>query len=114
MTGCGRKPSHCQRPSGSADSNSSCKNTGSDTGCNVQGGLVLNRAALILLLTPALLFAQTTIAGDWLLTEDVYGTAFYQKLTLKLDGTALTGAVGRRTLEGTVTGNAIRFTIKSD
>jgi len=65
-------------------------------------------------LTPAVLLAQTTVAGDWLLTEDVYGTAFYQRLTLKLDGATLTGTVGRRALDGAATGNAIRFTIKSD
>ena len=75
---------------------------------------MLKRVALIVCLTPAVLLAQTTVAGDWLLTEDVYGNAFYQRLTLKLDGTALTGTVGRRALDGAVTGNAIRFTIKSD
>ena len=74
---------------------------------------MLKHAALILLLAAAVPFAQTTVAGDWLLTEDVYGNAFSQRLTLKLDGAALTGTVGRRALEGAVTGNAIRFTIKN-
>jgi amidase len=74
---------------------------------------VLKHAALIVLLAAAVPFAQTTVAGDWLLTEDVYGNAFSQRLTLKLDGAALTGTVGRRALEGDVTGNAIRFTIKN-
>src|SRR5882672_11150934 len=77
-------------------------------------GLMLKKVALIACLTPAVLLAQTTVAGDWLLTEDVYGTAFYQRLTLKLDGATLTGTVGRRALDGAATGNAIRFTIKSD
>jgi acetamidase/formamidase len=75
---------------------------------------MLKTVALIACLTPAVLLAQATVAGDWLLTEDVYGTAVYQRLTLKLDGAALTGTVGRRALDGAVTGNAIRFTIKSD
>ena len=74
---------------------------------------MLKHAALILLLAAAVPFAQTTVAGDWLLTEDVYGNAFSQRLTLKLDGAALSGTVGRRDLEGAVTGNAIRFTIKN-
>lgn len=72
------------------------------------------RLALILCLMPAALFAQTTAAGEWLLTEDVYGVAFYQRLTLKIDGAALSGTLGRRTLNGTMTGDAIRFTLKSD
>ena len=74
---------------------------------------MLKSVALIACLTPAVLLAQTSVAGDWLLTEDVYGNAFYQRLTLKLDGATLTGTVGRRALDGAVTGNAIRFTIKS-
>ena len=74
---------------------------------------MLKSVALIACLTPAVLLAQTSVAGDWLLTEDVYGNAFYQRLTLKLDGATLTGTVGRRALDGAVTGNTIRFTIKS-
>jgi acetamidase/formamidase len=67
----------------------------------------------MLLLTAAVMLAQApTVAGDWLLTEDVFGTAFHQRLTLKLDGAALTGTVGSGALEGAVTGNTIRFTIK--
>src|SRR5262245_571694 len=75
--------------------------------------LVLKHAAVMLFLSPVMLGAQTIVAGDWLLTEDVYGTPFHQRLTLKLDGTALTGTVGRRALEGAATGNAIQFTIKN-
>ncbi len=75
---------------------------------------MLKCVALIACLTSSVLLAQMTVAGNWLLTEDVYGNAFQQKLTLKLDGTALTATIGRRTLDGAVTGNAIRFAIKSD
>jgi len=75
---------------------------------------VLKRVALLVCLTPAFLLAQTTIAGDWQLTEDVFGNAFRQRLTLKTDGTTLTGTLGRRALEGAITGNAVRFTIKND
>src|SRR5262245_54845695 len=78
------------------------------------GGLVLKHVALMLLLTATVTLAQATVAGDWLLTEDMYGTAFHQRLTLKLDGAVLSGAVGREALEGAVTGNTIRFTIKSE
>ena len=74
---------------------------------------MLKHVALIVWLVPSVLLAQTNVAGDWLLAEDVFGNPFYQKLTLKLDGATLSGTVGRGALDGAVTGNAIRFTIKS-
>src|SRR5207245_3498174 len=70
--------------------------------------------ALIVCLAPSLLLAQSTVAGDWLLTQDVYGNPLHQRLTLKVDGTALSGTLGRRPIDGTVGGNAIRFTIKNE
>jgi amidase len=73
---------------------------------------VLKRAAFIVCLAPAALLAQASVAGDWLYAEDVYGIAFHGRMTLKLDGAALSGTVGPGTLEGTVNGNAIRFTVK--
>jgi acetamidase/formamidase len=69
--------------------------------------------ALIVCLTSTAALAQTTVAGDWLLTRDVYGNPLHQKLTLKVDGTAVSGTLGQRPLEGTVGGNTIRLTMKS-
>ena len=66
----------------------------------------------ILCLTSTALLAQTTIAGDWLLTQDVYGNPLHQRLTLKVDGTAVSGTLGRRPITGTVSGNAVRLTMK--
>ena len=75
---------------------------------------MFKRVALIVCLAPTLLLAQTTVAGDWLLTEDVYGNPLHQRLTLRVDGTALSGTLGPRPLDGTLRGNAIRFTLKSE
>jgi amidase len=70
--------------------------------------------ALLLCLTPATLVAQSPVAGDWVLTEDVYGTPLQQRLTVKADGSTLSGTLGRQSIAGSVSGNAIRLTIKND
>ena len=71
--------------------------------------------ALFVCLTSTLLLAQTPVAGDWLLTQDLYGNPLHQRLTLRVDGTVLlSGTLGRRPLEGTVSGNAIRFTLGNE
>src|SRR4030088_880030 len=69
---------------------------------------------LVLCLTPALLLAQSPVAGDWMLTEDVYDMPLQQRLTVKADGSTVSGTLGRQSIAGTVSGNAIRFTIKND
>jgi len=69
--------------------------------------------ALCLCLIPTLAAAQTTVGGDWLLTQEIYGNSLHQRLTLKVDGTVLSGTVGRQSIEGVVTGNAIRFVLRS-
>ncbi len=68
---------------------------------------------LCLCLIPGLAGAQTTIAGDWLLTQEIYGNSLHQRLTLKVAGTVLSGTVGRQSLEGSVTGSAIRFVLRN-
>src|SRR2546422_91124 len=75
---------------------------------------VFKHLALFVCLTSALVLAQTTVDGDWLLTEDIYGNPLHQRLTLKVDGTTLSGTLGRRPIEGTVSGNAIQFTTKNE
>jgi amidase len=74
---------------------------------------VFKRLALLVCLTPVFVLAQTAVDGDWLLTQDIYGNPLHQRLTLKVDGTALSGALGRRPIEGRINGNSIRFTIKT-
>ena len=74
---------------------------------------MFKHVALIVCLAPTLLLAQDTVAGDWLLTEDVYGNPLHQRLTLKVDGASLSGTLGRRPIDGTVSGTAIRFAIKN-
>src|SRR5258706_8398831 len=67
---------------------------------------------LIVCLTSTALLAQTPVAGDWLLTRDVFGNPFHQKLTLKVDGSEVSGTLGQRPIGGTVNGNTIRLTLK--
>jgi len=69
--------------------------------------------ALLLWLIPALADAQTTIAGDWLLTQEIYGNSLHQRLTLRVEGTVLSGTVGRQSIEGTVSGTTIRFALRN-
>ncbi len=58
--------------------------------------------------------AQPPLSGDWLLTEDVFGNPLHRRLTLKVDGTTLSGSVGRESLEGSLKGNAVRFVLKDE
>src|SRR5262249_36021791 len=76
---------------------------------------MLKHVAMIFCLAPAILVAQNTVAGDWLLTEDVYGNQLYQRLTLKVDGSTLSGTLGRRSItDGQVNGDAIQFRLTND
>jgi amidase len=74
---------------------------------------MLKHVALIVCLAPTLLLAQNTVAGDWLLTEDVYGNPLYQRLTLKVDGGSLSGTLGRQPIDGTLSGTGIRFATRN-
>jgi acetamidase/formamidase len=77
---------------------------------------VIMRLGLVLLVVcaaPALLFGQGTPAGEWHLTRDLYGNLQHLRLTLKVDGSKLTGTLGPRAIDGSVADGSIRFTIKS-
>jgi acetamidase/formamidase len=76
--------------------------------------VMFKHLALFVCLTSTIVLAQTPVAGDWLLTQDLYGNPLHQRLTLNVDGTVLSGTLGRRPLEGTVSGNAIRFTLGNE
>jgi len=70
--------------------------------------------ALLLLLTASIAIAQdaSTLAGDWLITSDIFGYPNYDRLTLKADGGKLTAAVNGTAGEATLTGNQLRVTVK--
>src|SRR2546425_870372 len=55
-----------------------------------------------------------TVAGEWVLTQDVYGNPLYRKLVLKLDGDKLSGTIGSNAIEGTVSGSSVHFVAKTD
>jgi amidase len=74
---------------------------------------VLKHAAWIVCLAPVVALAQATVAGDWILTQDLYGNPLHQKLTLKVDGAGVSGTLGRQPIEGTLRGGDIQFTIKT-
>jgi hypothetical protein len=80
----------------------------------LDGGLQVETSGAARFLVPAVALAQNAVDGDWLLTQDVYGNPLHQRLTLKTDGTTLAGTLGRRSIEGTLSGNAIRFAIKNE
>jgi len=73
---------------------------------------MLKHVALIVCLAPVPAFAQS-VAGDWLLTQDVYGNALHQKLTLAVDGSAVSGTLGRQSIEGTLRGIDVQFAAKT-
>ena len=61
-----------------------------------------------------LLAAQSNVAGEWLLTQDIYGNPLHQRLSLKVEGGVLSGTLGRQPIQGTIGGNTIQFTVKDD
>src|SRR5690242_7049652 len=71
----------------------------------------LTPVLLALCASPAILLAQNSPAGDWQLTRDVYGNPQHFRLTLKVDGSKLSGALGQRAIDGSVGDGTIRFTI---
>ena len=58
--------------------------------------------------------AQSTLEGAWALTQDVYGTPLHQRLTLRVDGSALSGTLGRQTISGTTDGSKVHFVVRND
>ena len=58
--------------------------------------------------------AQATLDGAWALTQDVYGTPLHQRLTLRVDGSAVSGTIGRQTISGTTDGSKVHFVVRND
>jgi len=68
----------------------------------------------LLLLASSQLFAQTGIAGDWLVTTDLQGLQLPQRLGLTVEGSKLAGDLAGDKLEGTLSGNAVHFIARAD
>src|SRR5262245_60801903 len=75
---------------------------------------VLKHALFVLAiwLAPAAAFGQSSIAGDWVLTQDIFGNQLHQRMTLRAEGPTVSGTVGRRQVDGSLAGSAIRLTVK--
>jgi amidase len=58
--------------------------------------------------------AQPRIDGVWVLTQDIYGNPLYQRLIVQIDGTAVSGTVGRQSITGTFRGTALHFVARND
>ena len=65
-------------------------------------------------LLPVASSAQSQASGSWLLTTDVFGYPWYQRLTLEQKGDSLSGKAGSDKVEGTLTGGAVRFVSTQD
>ena len=69
---------------------------------------------LLVLLSSAIALAQdaANLAGDWLITSDVYGYPDYNRLSLKFEGGKLTASVNGTAGDVTLTGNQLRVNVK--
>jgi amidase len=56
--------------------------------------------------------AGEPLTGQWLVTEDLYGTPIYARLELEQQGQKITGQFDGDKLEGSLTGSAIHFIAK--
>src|SRR5262245_10455152 len=66
--------------------------------------------AILAALLNSAAFAQTPIAGEWMLTFDELGGPNVMRLSLTMTGERFTGTAGSRAVEGTVQGTSVRFT----
>ena len=70
---------------------------------------MLKPLCFFLVIAPALMMAQTNVAGTWLATTDIFGNPLHQRLTLEPNGRTLSGKLGNDKLEGTLNGADITF-----
>jgi len=52
--------------------------------------------------------------GEWIMAQDVYGNALYRRLTLKVEGGALSGTINRQAISGTAAGGKVHFTARGE
>jgi len=57
---------------------------------------------------------SSSVAGDWQFAQEIYGNTLYRRLTLAVDGTTVSGTIGRDTIAGSITGTRVHFTTKSN
>ena len=76
---------------------------------------------IILVLAPAMIAQnpgpsqnRNDISGEWLVTRDVYGNPAYQRMTLKLENSKLTGVFAGDKLEGTLNGTELHFIARDE
>src|SRR4029450_11151329 len=67
---------------------------------------------LALCASSAILTAQSAPAGEWHLARELYGNPQHLRLTVKVDGSTVSGTLGQRPINGTLADGSIRFTIK--
>ena len=75
---------------------------------------MLTRLLLIITLVSAPVFAQSTVAGDWIFSQDMFGNLRHRKLTLAAAGDAVSGTIGGQKIEGSITGGSLRLTVRGD
>jgi amidase len=75
---------------------------------------MLKRTALLLVLVPSCLSAQTRLDGTWLLTTEVFGNPLHQRLTVEQKGESLAGRLGSDKVEATLEGNKVRLVSKQE
>jgi acetamidase/formamidase len=75
---------------------------------------VSKRLALLLVLVPSCLSAQTRLDGTWLLTTEVFGNPLHQRLELVQKGEALSGKIATDDVVGTMQGGTLHFVSKQD
>ncbi|MBI3698231.1 MAG: acetamidase/formamidase family protein, partial [Acidobacteria bacterium] len=71
----------------------------------------MSKTHLLLALTCAALLHAQTIAGDWDLAVEQFGSTNHRRATLELSGEQLTGRYGAAKLHGTLRGGRIEFQV---
>jgi len=74
---------------------------------------MLKHVIAVVCLASTAALAQGTIAGDWLLTQDMYGNPLHRRLSLTVDGNNVSGTLDRQAIAGTISGTTIQFAIKT-
>src|SRR5215471_9075488 len=76
----------------------------------------MRRLLSLLFLVPLFLPGQQpgSLTGKWIVSADFYGTSLFLTMELEQQGGKLTGKFDGDKLEGTLTGDALRFLAKDD
>jgi len=55
-----------------------------------------------------------SVAGDWQFAQDIHGNTLYRRLSIIINESTVSGTIGSESISGTVTGNKIHFTTRSE